>query len=264
MANLGPFLPFEDQILEEIIYAELKGELLVFSSISDFKITRVPRQKESNRKVLTCVDTSLCGLPLDSVGCLYQQVVCFLRFWLCILILCLLALVTFCAWSLSSLLGVPPEHAGIVHQRSRSRNGIAFFLCMPQGPELELLALSVRRWAVSVASLSPRERGPMLQALFSWLSAVAEHLSEHCFLNVCTVRIQETRSSHTIKQLGVWNSWGRPMVRSGRIALVHMVKERGLGLCWVLEVARVTIEYWVHLFMNYTILRMGFTFSWVK
>lgn len=54
------------------------------------------------------------------------------------------------------------------------------------------------------------------------------------------------------------------MVRSGRIALVHMVKERGLGLCWVLEVARVTIEYWVHLFMNYTILRMGFTFSWVK
>lgn len=79
MANLGPFLPFEDLILEEIIYAELKGELLVFSSISDFKITRVTRQKENN-KVLTCVDTALCGLPLDSVGCLYQQVVCFLRF----------------------------------------------------------------------------------------------------------------------------------------------------------------------------------------
>lgn len=28
------------------------------------------------------------------------------------------------------------------------------------------------------------------------------------------------------------------MVRSGRIALVHMVKECGLGLCWVLEVAK--------------------------
>lgn len=28
------------------------------------------------------------------------------------------------------------------------------------------------------------------------------------------------------------------MVRSGRIALVHMVKERGLGSCWVSEVAK--------------------------
>lgn len=72
-------LPFEDLVLEEIIYAELKGELLVFSSISDFKITRVPRQTE-NDKVLTRIDIALCGLPLDSAGCLYQQVICFLWF----------------------------------------------------------------------------------------------------------------------------------------------------------------------------------------
>lgn len=46
VANLGLSLPFGDLIFGEIMYAESKGKLLVTSPVSDFKIIRVPRQRE--------------------------------------------------------------------------------------------------------------------------------------------------------------------------------------------------------------------------
>lgn len=59
VASLGQSLPFGDLILGEITYADSKGKLLVTSPISNFKILRVPRQKENYKRVLTCIHMSV-------------------------------------------------------------------------------------------------------------------------------------------------------------------------------------------------------------
>lgn len=56
-------LPFEDLVLEEILCAELKGELLVFSSISGFRVTGAPRQAGSARTASTRQTQRRVGCP---------------------------------------------------------------------------------------------------------------------------------------------------------------------------------------------------------
>lgn len=56
-------LPFEDLVLEEILCAELKGELLVFSSVSGFRITGAPRQAGGARTAVTRQTQRRVGCP---------------------------------------------------------------------------------------------------------------------------------------------------------------------------------------------------------